>query len=115
MSTSHDLKKARALIVAGARDLYRAVELSTTTSDEQLAALEALELQATPARHALDQAIKRWIETHDNEHGRIALKLARAPGADGALWNWINAPTRTKGEVLKLFDRAINKAQRSGS
>ncbi len=111
MSARATLKRAKALIVAGARDLYRAIELSAETHGEVLEALEQLEAQACPARPPLVAAIMRYLDTRADADGLRAVELSRVPGADQSLWNWIHEPGRKRRQVLELFDRAILKPE----
>lgn len=114
MSVTAALKHARALIVSGERDLYRAVELGAEVAGcDVVAALGALELQATPARFNLEEAIRAWMKSNDNADGRRCVELAKVPGSELCLWEWLRAPRRTRGEVIALFDRTINKPGRT--
>ncbi len=110
MTTANCLKKARALLVDGGRDLYGAVEQSAATGAEQLAALEALELQAAPARAAFDAAVDKFTRSQLVADGIAAVEASKRPGADFGLWDWVHAPERRRGHVFELFNRAIKKS-----
>jgi hypothetical protein len=112
------LKRARAAVADGERDLYAAIERHAK-GDAAADTLDALEASATPAWARCKRAILRWAESQDNADGLRAVELAKAPGAAVTLDVWLDQ-RRGRGwkgvrvELLAAFDRAILERTKQG-
>jgi len=106
------LKRARELIRMGERDLYTAIHAVTETGAQAVELLDLLELQATPAFHAMSIAVRKWAADPTTANGLAAIEACKRPGATLSLDGWLDEePRPTRREVLQLFDRAILKFQ----
>lgn len=109
MSTRACLKKARQWISAGETDAYLAIEKSAVDGIEAVKAFEQLEAIVAPAAAALRVQVERWSATGTDSDGLRAIELARQPGADRSMWDWVHDPATSQAHMLKAFATAIVK------
>lgn len=108
MSAIDVLRRARAQIAAGGRDVFAALYIGNGTSAEADEAFELLELVATPAWVAMEVAVAKWATTQKDADGIAAVRATKRPGATVNLEAWLKGGRRV-GEVLEVFDKAIKK------
>lgn len=119
MSVRLCLKIARERVLAGlrtskldlGRDLIGAIDESAANPAEADEAIELIESIACPAANALYAACLKWGQTQDNADGRKAVQLAKAKGADQGLYSWVEAPGRTKDDLVRVLNTAILKSK----
>lgn len=103
------LKLARKAISEGV-ELYAAVARCAESGEEINGALAMIELVATPLNFALNAQVQLWERTQVDSDGLAAMSLAKLPGAQVTLLQWLEAPDRKIGHVLHVLNAAILKA-----
>lgn len=118
MTVRDCLKAARQLIsvrevpagYAMVDHVFGSIEKSTPTGAEQLEALERLEAVAVPLNCRLNTLVENFDRFKVDADGVNAIRLAKIPGAEVGLWQWLQAPERRCAHVLQVLDAAIRKA-----
>lgn len=124
MTTAEVIRRARAVVEMGwaepigrrdeegrwtRRCVMDALELFADGGPQLFDAYAAVEAVALPARAALDAAAESFWD------GAVALEdvvvIARSPGADMSLQQWLERPGRRIEEVLDAMDTAALRAR----
>ena len=98
-----DLKRARALVLAG----HHPAEVLDLLDDPSRATLERI---AVPAARAFDEATTRFLATGSTADGLAAMAASAVPGADVSLWEWLRKTS--KDEVVQAVERAVLRETR---